>query len=137
MNKTIVTGNVGAEDGVLGTTGTGTPVLNFNFATNEIYKDREGQKKTDTTWYKVAIYGTTATNLAPYIVSGKKLLIVGRVKAHAWKTDGGEAKADLVLKVIEVELLGDGGGGKQHEDSGEVGAVEDREGLFLNEEEQS
>ncbi|HLM62221.1 MAG TPA: single-stranded DNA-binding protein, partial [Pyrinomonadaceae bacterium] len=106
------------------------PVLNFNFATNEVYKDRNGNKQTDTTWYKAVIFGDMATRLAPYITRGKQLMIVGKVKAKGWTGENGEAKADLVLKALEVELLG---GGRHEEGSENTVAVENSEELFVTE----
>lgn len=128
MNKTIVSGNVGSEDAQLGYTTTGTPVLNFNFATSGTYKTKEGEKKTDTTWFKAAYYGERAVKLAQYVISGKKLLLTGKVKAKAWKGENGEPRADLVLIVDELEFGGSSNNGASAEAAEtEVGVIDDTE----------
>lgn len=138
MNKLFVIGNVGAEDGVLGKLPSETPVLNFNFANNEVSKDRDGKKQTSTIWYKVAAYGSLATRMHKFVVSGKQLAISGKLRVKDWKTDGGEAKKDLIIIADDITLLG--GGGNRHEEAsageqsaevetayapGAVGAVDD------------
>lgn len=98
LNKTEVIGNVG-EDAVLGQLPSGTPVANFSLAVNDAYKDREGNIKETTNWFKVSIFGKRAEGLAKYITKGTSLYLAGRVGTNAWQTEDGQARADLTLVV--------------------------------------
>jgi len=135
LNKTQLIGNVGAEDARLGSLPSGTPVLNFSFAVNESYKERNSnEEKHKTVWYKVAIFNERAKSLAPYITSGKPLFLEGKAGARAWqpKDDSGQPngdpRADLTLRVDRLIFLD---GNKQTDELGGdiggdgVGAVDE------------
>lgn len=120
LNKTELIGNVGREDAVLGTIpGSNTSVLNFSFAVNDSYRDRNGEEHQSTDWFKVAIFGERAVTLAPYITGGKPLYLEGKIDAKAWQPKNedqspkGDPKASLVLRVKELLFLD---GSRQTED---------------------
>ena len=56
VNRVILVGNLG-RDAELRRTGAGTAVANFSLATTEVFKDREGQRKEETEWHRVALMG--------------------------------------------------------------------------------
>lgn len=117
FQRTELVGNVGAEDAKLGTLPSGTPVANFSLAVNESYKPRNGERKDITTWYKVSIFGKRAEALAPYITSGKTLLLAGRAGAEGWVTEKNEVKTNLTLTVGngEKDFVFLGGGHRDEE----------------------
>ena len=66
VNKVILVGNLGA-DPELRYTGSGTAVCNFNVATNESYKDREGNQVEKTDWHRVVALDRLAEICAEYL----------------------------------------------------------------------
>ena len=78
--KPVSAGGLGysciAEVRMVETIECGAPVTSFSIATTERFTDREGQKKEDTQWHNVVLWGKTADNfntsefLAKLIVSG-------------------------------------------------------------------
>jgi hypothetical protein len=56
VNKAILVGNLGRDAEMRFTAG-GTPVATVSLATTERFTDREGQKKEDTQWHRIVIWG--------------------------------------------------------------------------------
>ena len=56
VNKAILVGNVGA-DPKIHSFKNGGRVCNFTVATNEKYKDRDGELVTQVDWHNIAVYG--------------------------------------------------------------------------------
>ncbi len=57
----------------------GDPVTNFNVATDRVYNDRSGQKVSETTWFRVSVFGKQAENANQFLSKGKMVLVEGRL----------------------------------------------------------
>ncbi len=110
VNKVILVGNLG-RDAELRYTPSGAAVATLNLATTEVYKDREGQKKEDTQWHRVVLWGKTAETLQDYLVKGKQIYVEGRLQTRKWKDKDGNDKYTTEIKGDRVVLLSSGGGG--------------------------
>lgn len=110
--RTEVIGNIGRDDARTGELPSGTKVAEFSLATDESYKNRDGEKVERTTWMKVKIYGRRAEVLAPYLTAGTKLFAAGKISAEGWTGDDETVKTGLVLTVgdgrNDLLLLGGG-----------------------------
>ncbi len=111
MNKFIGTGNLGADSELRATT-SGDHILNFNLATTEHYKDKDGNKKSITQWHRCVLWGNRGASLAQYLRKGTKVLIEGQVTYRKYEKDGVQ-RTSTEIKVYDVELLGE-----KKEDSG-------------------
>ena len=58
VNKAILVGNLG-RDAEMRFTASGTPVATVSLATTERFTDREGQRREDTQWHRIVIWGKT------------------------------------------------------------------------------
>ena len=87
VNKVILVGNLG-RDAELRYTPGGAAVATLNLATTEVFKDREGQKKEDTQWHRVILWGKTAETLQDYLTKGKQIYVEGRLQTRNWEKDG-------------------------------------------------
>jgi single-strand DNA-binding protein len=58
----------------------------FSLATNTVYKDAEGSKKTMTDWHNVVAWGKLAQTMNEYLKKGDKVGIAGRLVRAAMKT---------------------------------------------------
>ena len=81
VNKAILIGNLG-KDAELRYTASGTPVASCRIATTERYNDREGNKKEDTQWHDIVIWGKTAEAIHSYLVKGKQIYVEGRLQTR-------------------------------------------------------
>lgn len=111
VNKVILVGNLG-RDAELRYTPAGAAVATLNLATTEVYKDREGQKKEDTQWHRVILWGKTAETLQDYLTKGKQIYVEGKLQTRKWKDKDGNDKYTTEIRGDRVVLLSSGGGGR-------------------------
>ena len=116
VNKAILVGNL-SRDAEMRFTAGGTPVATVSLATTEKWTDREGQKKEDTQWHRVILWGKTAETLQDYLTKGKQIYVEGKLQTRKWKDKDGNDKYTTEIRGDRVVLLsggsrGDGGGGR-------------------------
>lgn len=128
VNKVILVGNLGRDAEMRFTSG-GTPVATVSMATTERFTDREGQKKEDTQWHRIVIWGKTAESLHEYLTKGKQIYVEGRLQTREWQDKEGKTNKTTEVRADKIVLLGGGGGGgermagarpsrERHQDSG-------------------
>ncbi len=105
FNKVIIVGNVGKE-AVVRYTEQGTPVCEFTVATNERRKDAIGETEAITTWFRVALWGKQAENIARYLTRGKLVFVEGRLRVEEWTDREGKDRYTLKVTATDVRLLG-------------------------------
>jgi len=123
VNRVILVGNLG-RDAELRYTPGGAAVATVSLATTEVYKDKEGQRKEQTEWHRVIIWGKQAETLNEYLTKGKQIYVEGRLQTRKWeeKTDNPGDKPvtrySTEVKADRIVLLGGGGGGGGQQRSG-------------------
>ena len=110
VNKVILVGNLG-RDAELRYTPGGAAVATLNLATTEVFKDREGQKKEDTQWHRVILWGKTAETLQDYLTKGKQIYVEGKLQTRKWRDKDGNDKYTTEVRGDRVVLLSGGGRG--------------------------
>jgi single-strand DNA-binding protein len=110
VNKAILIGNLG-RDAELRYTSGGAPVASVRIATTERFTDKEGQKREDTQWHDVVIWGKTAESIHEYLVKGKQIYVEGRIQTRKWTDKEGKDRYNTEIRADRVVLLGGGGGG--------------------------
>ena len=110
VNKAILVGNLGRDAEMRFTSG-GTPVATVSLATTERFTDREGQKREDTQWHRIVIWGKTAQSLHEYLTKGKQIYVEGRIQTREWTDKEGKPAKTTEIRADRIVLLGSGGGG--------------------------
>ena len=110
VNKAILVGNLGRDAEMRFTSG-GTPVATVSLATTEKWTDRDGQKKEDTQWHRVILWGKTAETLQDYLTKGKQIYVEGKLQTRKWKDKDGNDKYTTEIRGDRVVLLSGGGRG--------------------------
>lgn len=110
VNKAILVGNLGRDAEMRFTAG-GTPVATVSLATTEKFTDKEGQKREDTQWHRIVIWGKTAQSLHEYLTKGKQIYVEGRIQTREWTDKEGKAVKTTEIRADRIVLLGSGGGG--------------------------
>ena len=111
VNKAILVGNLGRDAEMRFTAG-GTPVATVSLATTERFTDREGQKKEDTQWHRIVIWGKTAESLHEYLTKGKQIYVEGKIQTRKWTDKEGKEVTTTEIRADRIVLLGGGGGGE-------------------------
>ena len=125
VNKVILVGNLG-RDAEVRYTPSGAAVATLNLATTEVFKDREGQRKEDTQWHRVILWGKTAETLRDYLTKGKQIYVEGRLQTRKWKDKDGNDKYTTEVVAENMQMLGSRegmGGGADFEGGGEERAA--------------
>lgn len=109
VNKVTIIGALGADPDVRYTQH-GDPVANLSVATNEHWKDKQGQKQERTEWHKVVAFKQPAQFLAEYAQKGSKVYIEGRLQTRKWQDKEGNDRYTTEIVAVDVQLLGGSGG---------------------------
>ena len=123
VNKVILVGNLG-RDAEVRYTPSGAAVATLNLATTEVYKDKEGQRKEDTQWHRVILWGKTAETLQDYLTKGKQIFVEGRLQTRQWEKDN-QKHYTTEIKADRIVLLGGGGRGGERSERGDSGGYQD------------
>ncbi|GAA5089304.1 single-stranded DNA-binding protein [Chryseobacterium ginsengisoli] len=79
-------------------------VLNFSVATNDSYKNKQGERVEQTTYFDCAYW--ISMNVAKALTKGTLVELTGRVYARAWTGGDGEPHAGLNFHTSEIKLHG-------------------------------
>lgn len=92
------------KDAQVHTTAKDKKVVNFSVATNESYRNKQGERMEQTTFFDCAYW--LAPNVAKFLTKGTLVELTGRVTARAWTGNDGEAKAALNFHTSQIKLHG-------------------------------
>lgn len=86
MNLVLLTGNVGSQPEIkqIGE----NKVASFSLATNESYKNKQGEKVTKTEWHRLEYWGKTADIIERFINKGDLIEIHGSIRYEEYEKDG-------------------------------------------------
>jgi len=104
-NKVQLIGNVGNEPEVK-TLESGKKVANFSMATNETYKNSNGEKVQNTQWHNIVAWGKIAEIIEKYVGKGKEVAIEGKLTSRSYEAEAGEKRYVTEVVANEILLLG-------------------------------
>ena len=101
-NKVQLIGNL-VNDPEIITMDSGKKLAKFSIATNDIYKNAQGEKVTDTQWHNVVAWGKTADIIEEYVTKGKEVAVEGKLTSRSY--DDKEGNKRYITEVVCYELL--------------------------------
>lgn len=107
VNKVILLGNLGSDPDLKYTQGQ-KAVCNFSLATNEVWKDKNGQRQEKTEWHRIVVWGTQAENCQKYLSKGRSVYIEGRLQTRSWDDKDGNKKYTTEIVTDHVVFLAAG-----------------------------
>lgn len=114
VNKVILVGNLGRDPEVRYMPDGGA-IVNLSIATSNSWKDKNsGEKKEETEWHRVVIYGRLAEIAGEYCKKGRPVYLEGRLKTRKWTDKDGVERYTTEIVADQMQLLGgreSGGGG--------------------------
>ncbi|MDX6642037.1 MAG: single-strand DNA-binding protein [Solirubrobacteraceae bacterium] len=127
FNKVILLGNL-TRDPEVRYTPKGTAVTELGMAVNRVYTAENGEKREETTFVDVTLWGRTAEIAGEYLKKGRPVFIEGRLQLDTWDDkQSGQKRSKLKVVGEGLQLLGGrpggggagaGGGGGDEESSG-------------------
>jgi single-strand DNA-binding protein len=109
VNKVILVGNLGA-DPELKYTPSNRAVCNLSVATNEVWKDKSGQKQEKTEWHRVTVWGEQAENCSKFLTKGRMVYVEGKLQTRSWDDKDGKKRYSTEVVADRVVFLGGGAG---------------------------
>ena len=109
LNQVTLIGHLGADPEVRSTK-SGAAVCNLRMATNERYKDRDGNWQDKTEWHRIVVFGAQAENCGKHLSKGRQVAVAGSLQTTEWEKDG-ERRFTTEVKAFRVVFLGGGGSG--------------------------
>ncbi|MCK4662177.1 MAG: single-stranded DNA-binding protein [Bacteroidales bacterium] len=105
VNKVILIGNVG-KDPEVRYLESGVPVAKFPLATSETYKNKSGERISNTEWHNIVLWRGLAEVAEKYIKKGAQLFIEGKIKSRSW--DDKEGNKRYITEIIgdNLKMLG-------------------------------
>lgn len=88
INKVILVGNLG-DDPDIKYTQSETCVANFNMATSERWKDRDGEQQERTEWHRIVFFGKVAEIIGEYATKGMKVYVEGKLRTEKYTDKDG------------------------------------------------
>lgn len=110
VNKVIIVGHLG-QDPELKYTKENLPVTNISVATNEKWKDKQGNQHEKTEWHRLIIWGKQAENAAQYLKKGSQAYFEGKLETQKWEDKEGKTNYTTNVVVTNMQFLGSSGGG--------------------------
>ena len=103
INKVTLIGNLGIDPEVR-TLENGTRVGRFSLATNESYKDKDGNWQTQTEWHNIVVWRELADRAEANLKKGALVFVEGKIQYRKYTaTDGTEKSAtDIVASTVRT-----------------------------------
>ncbi|RMF10475.1 MAG: single-stranded DNA-binding protein [Candidatus Neomarinimicrobiota bacterium] len=84
INRVILVGHLGSDPETRYTT-TGNAVATFNLATNETWKNSEGNLEDKTEWHRCVLFGKLAESAKDVLTKGQLIYLEGRLRTRQWE----------------------------------------------------
>jgi single-strand DNA-binding protein len=110
VNKVILVGRLG-RDPETRYTGGGQAVANFSVATDETYRDKNGERQKRTEWHKIVVWGKQAEIAQQYLKKGSLIFIEGRIQSREWQDKEGQKRTSFEIVASSFRMLGGRGDG--------------------------
>lgn len=116
VNKVILVGNVG-KDPETRYLDESTAITKFPMATSETYKNKSGERVSNTEWHNVVLWRGLAQVAEKYVKKGTQIYIEGRIKTRSYDDADGNKKYITEIVGDQMQLLG-----RKPDDAGEQGS---------------
>lgn len=99
VNKVILIGNLG-KDPEVRYLDNGVAVANFSLATTESYKNKDGERVSQTEWHNIVLWRGLAEIAEKFLKKGSAVYIEGKIRNRKWEDKEGNSR-------YTIEILGD------------------------------
>ena len=110
LNKVFLIGNL-TRPPELRYTQSGTAVADLRLAVNRNYTTQGGDKREETCFLTVVVWGKQAESAAQYLDKGSPVMVEGRLQTRDWETKDGQKRNVVEVVAERLQFLGRGRGG--------------------------
>ena len=103
VNKVILIGNLG-KDPEVRYLDNGVAVANISLATSESYKNKEGERITQTEWHDVVLWRGLAEVAEKFLKKGSSVYIEGKLRTNKWvdKDENNRYKTEVLADKLTM-----------------------------------
>ena len=132
LNKVMLIGNLG-KDPELRYTTSGVAVATFSLATNESWKDQDGNMQERTEWHNIVAWRKLAEICGEWLKKGKKVYIEGRIQTRSFDDKNTGAKRYVTEIIADNMIMLDNRGSGAEVPAPTSAAAEEAPGLAKDE----
>ncbi|WP_107039529.1 single-stranded DNA-binding protein [Brumimicrobium mesophilum] len=103
-NTVSLIGNLGADPAIT-QFGDKNSVARFRLATNESFKDKNGEWIKNTTWHNVVAWGKAAELCGQLLKKGSEVVLEGKLVNDSYETKEGEKRYKTEISMREFMVL--------------------------------
>ena len=107
LNKVFLIGNL-TKPPELRYTPSGTAVADVRLAVNRNYTTQSGEKREDTCFLTVVVWGKQAEACGEYLDKGSPILVEGRLQTREWEGKDGQKRTVIEVVAERVQFMGRG-----------------------------
>src|SRR2546429_1522900 len=107
LNKVFLIGNL-TRPVELRYTPSGTAVADLRLAVNRAYTTQGGEKRDETCFLTVVVWGKQAESCGEYLDKGSPILVEGRLQTRDWETKDGQKRNVAEVVAERVQFMGRG-----------------------------
>ena len=104
-NKVQLIGRLGQEPEII-TFKDGNKMAKFSMATDDSYKDNQGNKIERAYWHNIVIKGGLVKVVEGYVKKGQEIAVEGKLTNRSYDTKEGEKRYVTEILVNELLLMG-------------------------------
>lgn len=105
VNKVILVGRLGRDPEVKFTQG-GVALARFSMATDETWKDQNGERQQRTEWHNIIAWRKLAEICGQYLTKGRLVYIEGRLQTRSWEDREGNKRYTTEIQADNMVMLG-------------------------------
>jgi single-strand DNA-binding protein len=104
VNRVILVGNLGRDPEVRRLEN-GAVVAKFSLATNEKYKDKNGQLVTATEWHEIVVWRNLAERAEALLKKGMSIYLEGKLTHRTWQDQEGNNRKTTEVVAGDFRIL--------------------------------
>lgn len=104
-NKVQLIGRVGQAPEVINLE-SGKKLIKFTMATNDFYKNANGDKVEDTQWHNLVVWSKLTAVVEQYVKKGDEIAIEGKLTSRSYDDKEGNKRYISEIVVNELLMLG-------------------------------
>ena len=105
INKVILIGNLG-KDPEVRYLDSGVAVANLSLATSENYKNKDGERVTQTEWHEVVLWRGLAEVAEKYLKKGSSIYVEGKLRTNKWVDKDENTRYKTEILADKLTMLG-------------------------------
>ena len=123
VNKVILVGNLGKDPEVRHLEG-GVSVAHFTLATNDYYKDKQGNRVERTEWHNISAWRGLADMADKFLKKGQQVYIEGKLRTRQYQDKDQQTRYITEIIADEITMLGGRPHGSENQNSQQETAPE-------------